>query len=44
MYDEKKVVVNNRTYKYEEWMKDMDEEEINYMLKARYVMAFFRWY
>jgi len=38
------VVINGVEYEYEDWMKDMDEEEINYMLKARYITAFFRWY
>lgn len=38
------VMINGREYEYESWMKDMNEEEINYMLKARYITAFFRWY
>lgn len=39
-----KVIIKDGEYDYEPWMKDMNEEEINYMLKARYIMAFFRWY
>ena len=42
--DNGKIVINGNEYEYEEWMNDKTEEEINYMLKARYIMAFFRWY
>lgn len=39
-----KITIKGKEYKYESWMKGMEEEEINYMLKARYVNAFFKWY
>lgn len=42
--DNGKITINGREYDYEPWMKDMSEDEINYMLKARYITAFFRWY
>ena len=40
----KKVTLNGKQYKYEHWMKGMTKDEINYMLKARYVTAFFKWH
>jgi hypothetical protein len=40
----KAVLINGREYEFEPWMEGMPEEEINYMLKARYITAFFRWY
>ena len=42
--EQKQIKVKGRYYPYEDWMKDMEEEEINYILKARYVNAFFKWY
>lgn len=38
------VEINKRLYEYEDWMEELELEDINRILKWRYLVAYFRWF